>query len=74
MTKSFKSSMTLGAGSASSLFTMDPDDHPGPIKVVVSGSRSPWAKIANVVLSTKKEVKDSIQQFNQYFDLRVKAE
>ena len=37
-------------------------------------SRSPWAKIANVVLSTKKEVKASIQEFNQYFDMRIQAE
>ena len=61
-TKTFKSSLTLG--SSTSLFNLDPEDHPGPIKVLVRESRSPWAKIANFVLSTKKESRESIQEYN----------
>jgi hypothetical protein len=61
-TKTFKSSMTVG--SSNSLFNLEPEDHPGPIKVPVRESRSPWAKIANFVLSTKKESRESIQEYN----------
>jgi hypothetical protein len=61
-TKTYKSSLTLG--SSTSLFTLEPEDHPGPIKVLVRESRSPWAKIANFVLSTKKESRESIQEYN----------
>lgn len=61
-TKTFKSSLTLG--SSTSLFNLEPEDHPGPIKVLVRESRSPWAKIANFVLSTKKESRESIQEYN----------
>ena len=61
-TKTFKSSLTLG--SSTSLFNLEPEYHPGPIKVLVRESRSPWAKIANFVLSTKKESRESIQEYN----------
>ena len=63
VTKTFKSSMTVG--SSTSLFNLEPEDHPGLIKVLVrESSRSPWAKIANFVLSTKKESRESIQEYN----------